>query len=126
MENEDGGVYRWDGQEIVNFQLKNLTPTTITKRSQQEKVCARIVHIKGKQYINSLKKRISSKSGFTYLLGGDLLWGVPANQVECYSMQQKTWQYAPLMRDDRMHQSAVKASDDTILVCGGFLEPWNN
>ncbi len=50
MENEDGGMHLWDGQGIVNFQPKNLTHTTITKRSQREKVCARIVHIKGKQW----------------------------------------------------------------------------
>ncbi len=50
MENEDGGMYLWDGQGIVNFQPKNLTNTTITKRSQREKVCARIVHIKGKPW----------------------------------------------------------------------------
>ncbi len=50
MENEDAGVCLWDGQGVVNFQTKNLTHTTITERSQRENVCARIVHIKGKQW----------------------------------------------------------------------------
>ncbi len=73
-----------------------------------------------------LKIQISSKSDFIYLLEGDLLWGAPTNQVECYSLRQKTWQYAPPMRDGRMFQSAVAPSDDTIVVCGGILEPWYN
>ncbi len=50
MKNEDGGMYLWGGQGIVNFQPKKLTHTTITKRIQIEKVCARIVHIKCKQW----------------------------------------------------------------------------
>ncbi len=126
MENEDGGVYLWDGQEVVNFQPNHLTHTTITKRSQGEKALVRIVHINGKQYINSLKKPIRSKSDFIYLLGGDLLWAAPTDQVECYSLRQKKMQYAPPMRGGRIYQSAVAASDDTIVVCGGFREPWNN
>ncbi len=64
MKNEDGGMYLWDGQGIVNFQPQNLTHTTITKRSQREKVCASIVHIKGKQCASKYESA-SNQTSFT-------------------------------------------------------------
>ncbi len=49
MENQDGPIYLWNGQEIVNFQPSNFESTTITKAVRQKKKYACIVNIKGKQ-----------------------------------------------------------------------------
>ncbi len=48
-ENQNGDIYLWNGQEIVNFQPRNFVQQSITKRVRQKKMDVRIVYIKGKQ-----------------------------------------------------------------------------
>ncbi len=120
MENQNGAIYLWNGQEIVNFQPRNFVQQTITTRFPQKNMDVRIVYIKGK---NRFEILINSHLELIFLLGGQVLWKGPTNDVECYNLRLKTWQYAPPMRYPHMGHSAVAASDDTIVVCGGCIGP---
>ncbi len=48
MENQNGVIYLWNGQGIVNCQPRKFENTSITKRVGPKKIYARIVYVKGK------------------------------------------------------------------------------
>ncbi len=118
MENRNGNIYLWNGQDIINYQPRNFEHTIITKADRQ-KHFARIVHITGKL---SRRKKINNFliTDHIYLLGGKLADQGPTNKVECYSLRHNIWRRVPAMQDNRMCHSAVAAVDDTIVVCGGL------